>query len=204
LLKFDLTHRALIQVNESQRHPEARFQCETGGCVMVDFIIEVLSRDQIRSVYPLVREAVPTLDLSTWLRFARQLTGPRRLGQCGIVVARREGRLFPCGLFCYRVENDLKLGKVLVADHFVAVDLLEPAAVLAALVEELDNLGKRLGCRAVRSLVHGGAPDLEGGLYAAGHRPDGASLLLKKLLEAPPLEGGGTRGGSERAPAILG
>ncbi len=59
---------------------------------MADFIIEVLSRDQIRSVYPLVREAVPTIDLSTWLRFARQLTGPRRGGQCGIIAARREGR----------------------------------------------------------------------------------------------------------------
>ena len=171
---------------------------------MADFIIEVLSRDQIRSVYPLVREAVPTLDLAAWLRFARQLTGPRRAGQCGIVVARREGRPFPCGLFCYRVEDDLKLGKVLVADHFVAVDLLEPAAVLAALVEQLDSLGKRLGCQAVRSLVHGGARELEGGLYAAGHRPDSASLLLKTLLEAPPGGGGGTRRDPERAPAIIG
>ena len=79
------------------------------------------------------------------------------------------------------MEDDLKLGKVLIADHFVAVDLLDPAAVLAALVEELDGLAKRLGCQAVRSLVHGGAPDIEGGLYAAGHRPEGASLLLKKL-----------------------
>ena len=160
---------------------------------MADFIIEVLSRDQIRSVYPLVREAFPTLDLAAWLRFARQLTGPRRGGQCGIVAARREGRAFPCGLFCYRVEDDLKLGKVLIADHFVAVDLLDPASVLAALVEQLDGLAKRQGCRAVRSLVHGGAPDVEGGLVAAGHRLEGASLLLKKLLETSPGRGAGQR-----------
>jgi hypothetical protein len=149
---------------------------------MADFIIDVLSRDQIRSVYPLIREAVPTIDLPAWLRFARQLIGPRRGTQCGIVTARREGRAYPCGLFCYRVEDDLKLGKVLVADHFVAVDLLEPGAVLAALVDELDILAKRMGCQAVRSLVHGGAPAIAGGLHAAGHRPEGASLLLKKLL----------------------
>lgn len=152
---------------------------------MADFIIEVLSRDQVRSLYPLVREAVPSLTLPTWLRFARQLTGTRRASQCGIVAARREGRLFPCGLFCYRVEEDLKLGKVLIADHFVAVDLLDPASVLAALVEELDSLAKRMGCHAVRSLVHGGTPHIEGGLCAAGHEPEDASLLLKKLLEAP-------------------
>jgi hypothetical protein len=144
-------------------------------------IIDLLSRDQIRSVYPLIREAVATIDLSTWLRFARQLTGSRRAGQCGIVTVRREGRIYPCGLFCYRVEDDLKLGKVLTADHFVAVDLLDPGAVLAALVEELDVLAKRLGCQAVRSLVHGGAPTVAGGLFAAGHRPEGATPLLKKL-----------------------
>lgn len=167
---------------------------------MADFIIEVLSREQIRSVYPVVREAVPTLVLSTWLRFARQLTGARRNEQCGIVAARREGRTFPCGLFCYRVADDLKLGKVLIADHFVAVDLLEPAAVLGALVEELDGLAKRLGCQAVRSLLHGGAPDVEGGLYTAGHRPEPASLLLKNLLEGSHGQPAGTRS-APRMPA---
>jgi hypothetical protein len=150
---------------------------------MADFEIEELTRDQIRSVYPLIREAVPTLDLPTWLRFARQLAGPRRGSQGGIIAARRAGRVFPSGLFCYRVEDDLKLGKVLSADHFVAVDLLDPGAVLAALVEELDGLAKRLGCKAVRSLVHGGEPSVKDDLYAAGHRPEGAALLLKELLE---------------------
>jgi hypothetical protein len=51
--------------------------------------------------------------------------------------------------------------------------------------------------------VHGGARELEGGLYAAGHRPDGASLLLKKLLEVPPGGAGGTRSDPERAPAVI-
>jgi len=152
---------------------------------MADFIIEMLCRDQIRSVYPLVREAVPTLDLAGWLRFARQLIGARPTGQCGIIAARREGRTFPCGLFCYRVEHDLKLGRVLVADHFVAVDLLDPGAVLTALVEALDAVAKRLGCQAVRSLVHGGVPGLVNGLQAAGHEPDGCALLLKRLLDIP-------------------
>ncbi len=160
---------------------------------MADFIVEVLARDQIRSVYPLVREAFPTLDLSAWLRFARQLTTSRRGGQCGIVAARRERRVFPSGLFCYRVEDDLKLGKVLMADHFVAVDLLDPAAVLAALVEELDRLAKRLGCHAVRSLVHGGAPGVADGLHSAGHRPEAASLLLKNFLETQQARGPGRR-----------
>jgi hypothetical protein len=152
---------------------------------MGDFIIEALSREQIAAVYPLIREAVPALNLTEWLRYARPLTGPRRTGQCGIVAARREGRAFPCGLFCYRVAVDLAFGKVLVADHFVAVDLLDPGAVLAALVDELDVLAHRLGCKAVRSLVHGGAPEVADSLDAAGHRPEEASLLLKQIPRAP-------------------
>ena len=81
------------------------------------------------------------------------------------------------------MEVDLTLSKVLVAGHFVAVDLLDPGAVLAALVEELDKLAKRLGCAAVRSLVHGGTPDPAESLDAAGPRPDDSTLLLMKLLK---------------------
>jgi hypothetical protein len=92
----------------------------------------------------------------------------------------------------------------LIADHFVAVDLLDPAAVLAALVDRLDSLGKQLGCQAVRSLVHGGARELEGGLHAAGHRPDTASLLLKKLLVSPTRRGDTTPDDQARAPATTG
>ena len=62
---------------------------------MPDFVIDLLSQDNIRSVFPLIRESVATIDLATWLRFARQLTAPRRATQCGIVTVRRECRTFP-------------------------------------------------------------------------------------------------------------
>jgi hypothetical protein len=152
---------------------------------MTRFIVETLAPDQIRSVFPLIREVVPALDLPAWVRFARQLTGARRGAQSGIVTVRRTGRDFPCGLFCYRVDQDLERGRVLVAEHFVAVDLLDPAAVLEALVAELDALAQRLDCAAIRSVVHGGKDHVSGGLSAAGHAPDG-ELLLKSLT-------GGTR-----------
>src|SRR5271165_3844014 len=118
---------------------------------MTPFTVEPLSRDQIRAVYPLIREAIPGLSLAQWLRFAQGATSPRRAAHAGIIVARRESHDFPSGLFCYRVDPDPAHGKVLVAEHFIAVDLLHPADVLAALVDELDALGNRLGCKAVRS-----------------------------------------------------
>ncbi|MBN8872828.1 MAG: hypothetical protein J0H67_08335 [Rhodospirillales bacterium] len=147
---------------------------------MSSISVESLRPDQIHAVYPLIREAVPHLALADWVRFARALTSGRRAGHTGIVAARREGRSYPCGLFCYRVDQDLECGKVLIAEHFVAVDLLDPGAVLAALVAELDSLGRRFECAAVRSVVHGAEPEVSGGLTAAGHAPEG-TLLLKSL-----------------------
>ncbi|HUN40033.1 MAG TPA: hypothetical protein VMU81_07070 [Acetobacteraceae bacterium] len=146
---------------------------------MSAFTVRALAPDQILSVYPLIREAMPEIALAAWTDYARRVTG-RRSHHAGIMAAWREGRSFPCGLFCYRVDNTLGQGRVLIAEHFVAVDLLDPQGVLAALVAELDALGHRLDCNAVRSVVHGGEPAIAGGLVAAGHTPE-ASLLLKSL-----------------------
>ncbi len=146
---------------------------------MHGFTIQPLARDELRSVYPLIREAMPSISLPAWLAFARPLT-TRRATQTGILAARRIGRAFPCGLFCYRVDSHLANGRLLIAEHFVAVDLLDPKAVLAALVAELERLGRRLGCDAVRSVIHGGEEAVANGLHAAGHAPE-ASLTLKAL-----------------------
>jgi hypothetical protein len=96
------------------------------------------------------------------------------------------------------------LGKVLVADHFVAVDLLDPGAVLAALVEQLDELAGRLGCTAVRSLVHGGTPDPAESLDAAGHRREDSMLLLKRLGTVSRGPGAGQGGFSAGSAAATG
>jgi len=148
---------------------------------MSNVVIEPLTPDLIRSAFPLIREALPNLDLPGWLRFVRQTNAARRTGRAGVMVARRAGRPYPCGLFCYRVDQDVARGRVLIAEHFVAIDLLEPAVVLAALVGELDLLGARLGCNAVRSLVHGTAAEISGGLAKAGHTEAG-TLLFKPLM----------------------
>lgn len=151
---------------------------------MTGFSVGPLDARDARAVFPLIREASPAVALPRWLSYVRQVTSGRLAGQAGIVVARRVGRPYPCGLFCYRVENDLERGRVLTADHFVAVDLLDPAAVLDALVAELEALGARLGCSAVRGVVHGTQTDLAGGLSAAGHALEAS--LFGRLVGSEP------------------
>ncbi len=147
---------------------------------MTGFTVGPLQPGDARAVFPLIREASPAVALPRWLSYVRTVTSGRLAGQAGVVVARRVGRAYPCGLFCYRVENELERGRVLTADHFVAVDLLDPAAVLDALVRELEALGVRQGCSAVRGVVHGTQTELAGGLSAAGHALE-ASLFVRRL-----------------------
>jgi hypothetical protein len=152
---------------------------------MSGFACHPLRPDQAPSVYPLVREAIPGIDLKAWLQFARRIADPRKAGREGIMVVTRRPRLLPCGLFVYRREIDLERGPVLVAEHFVAVDVLDAEPVMQALIAELDGLAARLGCGAIRAMVMSPASQLASGLQAAGHRPEGATLW--KELSTPAM-----------------
>ncbi len=148
-------------------------------------------------MFPLVREAIAGVTLRDWLRFAKRAANPRRAQHKGIIVVVRRPRVLPCGLFVYRRDNDLTRGAVLVAEHFVAVDVLDPEPVMTALVAELDTLARRLGCTAIRTMVLNPHSLVASGLHAAGHRQEGASLW-KDVAEPPADE----RPATSKGPAL--
>jgi hypothetical protein len=145
---------------------------------------EDLSPDQAGTVFPLLREAIPGLSLPAWLRFARRVAGARRTGQSGIMVVRRAPRPMPCGLFIWRRDEDLEHGAVLVAEHLVAIDLLDHGPVMAALVMELEKLAQRLSCGGIRTMVIRPDAPIAARLLAAGHAKEGAAMW-KPLDGAP-------------------
>ena len=148
-----------------------------------------LPPEQASAVFPLVREAIPGLNLRAWLRFARRAADPKRAGRDGIIVVVRAPRTMPGGLFVYRKEAELGHGSVLVAEHFVAVDLLDSAPVMQALIAELDLLAKRLCCGAIRTMVLNPTSSTAALLANAGHRPAGSSLwkdILPSQDKPPP------------------
>ncbi len=161
---------------------------------MSGFTTHLVSLDEARLVYPLVREAVPGLGLKEWMRFARHVTNPRRADDTGIVAVARTGRGMPCGLFLYRRERQLSGEAVLVAEHFVALDVLDSQPVLDALVAELESLARRLGCASTRVLVPGDNSLLRAGLQAAGHEPSAVALAKDVLGAASRLAAGGANG----------
>ena len=143
---------------------------------MSGLLCHPLPPEQASAVFPLLREAIPGLSLRAWLRFARRAADPRRAGREGIIVVVRAPRPMPCGLFVYHKEEELGHGTVLVAEHFVAVDLLDAEPVMQALIAELDLLAKRLGCGAIRAMVLNPSSATAIQLANAGHRPAGCSL----------------------------
>ena len=152
-----------------------------------------LSAEQIDTAYPLVREVAPGLGPAGWRRYARRAIGTAQAGHSGIMVARRSGRPFPCGLFCYHKEQDLARGPVLMASHFIAIDILDPGPVLAALVRELEILAPRLGCAAMRVSVNEDRSELALALFRAGHRQESHTL-------AKPAPGHGHEGDAAMTP----
>jgi hypothetical protein len=139
-------------------------------------IVERLSRDRLPAAYPLMRQVAPALSLQRWMQYARKLAGGREPPRKGILVARRRGATYPSGAVCYHLERGMTHESILVAEHFIALDLLHPEVIHAALVAELESIAKMLGCTAVRSIVHGGGPALLDELRVAGHETEGVTL----------------------------
>jgi hypothetical protein len=145
------------------------------------FIIEPLTPGQIRAAYPLVRHAATGIDLKTWLRYARPLAAATAGSRRGAITVRRVDSKHPCGIFCYARESDLVHGNVLRAEHFVALDIVNPAEAMAALLGGLDYLSTKLGIRTVRAVVGPGEKNLAAFMLQAGLSTD-ATIFTKIVL----------------------
>jgi hypothetical protein len=154
---------------------------------MNTFIVRPLAAAQIPTVYPLVREAVPILSPRDWSSMASRFVSQKDR-KCGIMVAQASGRRYPSGLFCYHVQADLEYGQILTTDYIVALDILDPAPVIRALLAEMDALAAGFECGAVRAILRNRTGHLAQELHAAGHLPEGASLLKPRGASAGSLD----------------
>lgn len=151
--------------------------------------VKQLTADRLQQAFPLLQSRDPGLSLDRWLSYAGALvpspTGKDRPQDCGVMAVENE-QGYIAALFTYRCDLDLRHGRLLTAENFVALDLLNPEACACALGEALENLALQLGCKAVRSLVpdcassRGGAGTMAGVLTAQGHH-DAGRLYIKEV-----------------------
>ncbi|MFQ5774047.1 MAG: hypothetical protein ACE5GS_05990 [Kiloniellaceae bacterium] len=151
--------------------------------------VRPLSRDRIGQAFPLLQASLPEVSLEHWRKFASPLVSSRAGPTSGILTVVSE-QDYIAGLSIYRIEPDLQHGAALIAEHFMALDLFDRTAVVHALAEALEALGREHGCAAIHTSVperYAKVRAVDGGLVSAlcsrGHRVE--SLRLCKLLGHP-------------------
>jgi len=141
------------------------------------FVVEALQHHQLRSVFVLMRFAMPELSFQAWLRFARPLTVGPGLVSRGVLVVRRAPHVHPVGAACFRRHTELNQPGVLMVDTIVSIDHFSSAAMLATLLCGIDRVAARLGCASVRVMSTNGNETLAAVLVDAGHTRVGVTFV---------------------------
>ncbi|GAB0113225.1 hypothetical protein [Acidisoma sp. C75] len=142
-----------------------------------EVMVQPLRAGDLRPLFPLMQADDRLLTWPRWRAYARRSLTAAAQPRHGILVARRLGHRLPCGAVCYRVDTELRFGTLLTAEHFVALDLLDPASVRAALAEGLERQARALGCAVIRALLPPCDTEAADQLCRAGHRAAGLVLL---------------------------
>ena len=100
-----------------------------------------LTPERVAQAFPLIQTALPAVTFEEWSDFATPLASPAGQATSGVVTVISE-QGFIVGLCCYRVERNLHHGAVLMADPFVALDLLDLKAVARALADAIESLAR--------------------------------------------------------------
>ena len=111
---------------------------------MPQFSLAPLKPEQVAEAYPLVRMALPQLELDAWQGYAAAVASA---GGGVLTLLAPNGAIH--ALAAYRTVPSLHHGRALVVDLFVAFELSRKAPARTALVEGLHQLAEGLDCRAV-------------------------------------------------------
>jgi hypothetical protein len=147
------------------------------GAMTRSFSVHALSTDEVPIVFPLVNGAYPALDLKQWNDAALAFAQAENSGLLGL---RGEGGYF-CGLLIYRCDRNPWHEPRMAVDLFVALDLIEGATAVGALLAAAEAKANALACLTVQIRVddrHAALPEL---VRKAGYAP-AAELLTKAMV----------------------
>ncbi len=117
------------------------------------YAVKFLPMDKVPQAFPVMQNLVG-LSLDRWQRYARARVEAEysHPGSAGIVaIENRQGYIH--GLFGYRVDMDLRCGRVLLCENLVALGLFDAEAVLDVLVEAMESLARDKHCGAIHVRV---------------------------------------------------
>lgn len=162
-----------------------RLAAPQGTPDMHELHLTPLRRTQVQQAFPLVQAIRPQMTLDEWEAFAWRFPADHQ-ARAGIATLQDSNALI-LGLFAYRAGREPDHGRTLLVDHFVAMDIISPAAVAEHLADSMEALARRLDCRAVHTAVTDGESvsgrHLVDLLRDLGHRLE--SFQLCKPLPVP-------------------
>lgn len=146
--------------------------------------VSLLSETEVDQAFPLMQTICPAVDLAAWRRFAEQRLTRSTENGTGILIVRNEQGCI-VAIAAFQLSQDLIHGRILLADHFGALDIVDQDNVARALEAGLEKIARRHGCTAVHTNVTAsgkkGHDDwLCSVLFERGHHVEG--LHMCKLL----------------------
>lgn len=111
-----------------------------------NLLIRPLTAELAAQAYPLVRELSGAGTLSEWLSFVQERLD--RADQGGIIVCQRGPYIR--GLFGWEMDKGVNGQSQLVIKHFSVPGVLPPRDVIDALLDAIDTLAQRMGCRGIQ------------------------------------------------------
>jgi hypothetical protein len=108
-------------------------------------LITPMHQADIDPSFPIIRLAMPKVQLPAWRQYARRAIASKSPGR-GILAARWHNRHHPAGLACFNTRTELDNTKTLCARPVVAVDILHPDYLITALVKQLCAIAQTTHC----------------------------------------------------------
>lgn len=107
-----------------------------------------LSEDQAALTLPLAQVTWPDVDLEHWQTFIRYFAARAASASSGILALRDASDYF-CAMLVYRVDADIRRGRVLTVQLFTAVDLANSPKYAGRLLAAAEAQARDHGCSGV-------------------------------------------------------
>jgi hypothetical protein len=143
--------------------------------------VALLEEDAAQTL-PLAQVTWPGMDLEHWRTYIRSYAGAEPRASSGILALRDAGDYF-CAMFAYRVDLDVRRGKVLTVQLFTAVDLANSPAFTQRLLQAGEAKARELDCASLEIRLYRGQSNLALQLRYLGLVDTGA--IVSKAVEGP-------------------
>jgi hypothetical protein len=154
----------------------------------LSFRVAALSDDQVPQAFPLIQATWPGADLIAWRSFVEFFNDRTTAGYAGVLAVRDPAGSI-CGILAYRLDRDLRVGRLLFVQLFTAVDLINSPRTVRALLDAAEERACELSCERIQIRLYSDQRGLASRLRALGLSSEGG-LLWKSVDRSRPSSGG--------------